>query len=266
MSLCLSCNFDYFRLIHDFYENETRCIEFLREHGVLPAAVQCLNCGKLCQFRNDKNVWRCMGYVLDKRHKKRKYCNFTVSDRKGTFLDKVKLPVWKLMIFLCQFLSEFWKHRPIIKYLNISSKTSVDWRSFCSEVSQFWYNNQEPIGGVDVEVEIDETLITHSKYHKGRPLTQCWLFGGIERTSKKFFVEALIDPGADNRKSETLIPLINRYIKPGSIIYSDSWRGYNKISESGYTHFQVNHSENFVDPNNPNIHTQNIERLWLDIK
>ena len=28
----------------------------------------------------------------------------------------------------------------------------------------------------------------------------------------------------------------------------------------------INHKQHFVDPNNPNIHTQNIERLWLDLK
>ena len=150
--------------------------------------------------------------------------------------------------------------------MNISSRTSVDWRSFCSEVTQYWFDNQQSIGGEGVEVEIDETLITHRKYERGRTLKQCWLFGGIERTSKLFFVVPLVEEGSENRSKETLIPLIQKYTKPGSIIYSDSWRAYNSISDYGFQHFTINHSENFVDPQNPHIHTQTIERLWRDIK
>ena len=52
----------------------------------------------------------------------------------------------------------------------------------------------------------------------------------------------------------------------GSIIISDKWKAYNKLSSLGYTHKTVNHSENFVDPEDPSVHTQNIERLWRDMK
>ena len=32
-----------------------------------------------------------------------------------------------------------------------------------------------------------------------------------------------------------------------------------------YIHYTINHKENFVGSSNPNIHTQNIERVWLDL-
>ncbi len=34
------------------------------------------------------------------------------------------------------------------------------------------------------------------------------------------------------------------------------------IENYNYKHFYVNHSKGFVDPDNPQIHTNNIERLW----
>lgn len=66
----------------------------------------------------------------------------------------------------------------MITGLKISSRTSVDWRSFCSEVTDFWFTEQESIGGPGIVVEIDETLIVRRKYGRGRVLSQVWLFGG----------------------------------------------------------------------------------------
>ena len=68
------------------------------------------------------------------------------------------------------------------------------------------------------------------------------------------------------RNKETLIPIIKKYIKPGSIIYSDKWGAYSTLSSHGYTHYQINHSANFVDPQDCSIHTQNIESLWRCFK
>ena len=50
------------------------------------------------------------------------------------------------------------------------------------------------------------------------------------------------------------------------------WRGYNAIlrlikgGKPIYKHETVNHSKNFLNPADPNIHTQNIGRLWKSAK
>jgi len=150
--------------------------------------------------------------------------------------------------------------------LHLSSATSVDGTSFCCEVTDYWFANQEAIGGVGIEDETDETLISRRRYGRGRMRKQIWLFGGIERVSKRRFVVPLTGSVGHKRNKETLIPLIKKYVKPESIICSDAWRAYNDLSQLGYKHYAVNHSKNFVDPGNPSIPTQNIERLWLDLK
>jgi transposase-like protein len=53
----------------------------------------------------------------------------------------------------------------------------------------------------------------------------CWVFGGIDRTTKKCFLELVKD-----RKAGTLLPIIRKWIKPGSNIISDGWQGYNDIA------------------------------------
>ena len=50
-----------------------------------------------------------------------------------------------------------------------------------------------------------------------------------------------------NRKQDTLLPLIQKWIKPGTIIHSDCWKSYNKLSKLGYTHVTVNHLKRFFD-------------------
>ena len=89
------------------------------------------------------------------------------------------------------------------------------------------------------------------------------MFGGIERSDNdfKFFVEIVPD-----RKEDTLLDVINRHIKPNTIIMSDEWRSYWNLDEQGFLHETVNHSQNFVDPNNPLVHTQTIESRWSCIK
>ena len=61
-------------------------------------------------------------------------------------------------------------------------------------------------------------------------------------------------------------------IAPGTRIITGMWRGYNAIprilkrGQPIYRHATVNHSQNFVNPEGPSVHTQNIERLWRSAK
>ena len=61
--------------------------------------------------------------------------------------------------------------------------------------------------------------------------------------------------------------MIQKFMLPGSIIYSDLWKSYNSIPtlSQNYTHLTVNHSQNFVNPES-NCRTQNIESLWSTYK
>ncbi|KII64339.1 hypothetical protein RF11_01143 [Thelohanellus kitauei] len=43
---------------------------------------------------------------------------------------------------------------------------------------------------------------------------------------------------------------------------TNCWKAYNELSECGYIHLTVNHSQNFVDRQDRFIHTQNIENFW----
>lgn len=132
-----------------------------------------------------------------------------------------------------------------------------------SVIEELTSGPQEVIGGPQLNVEIDETVISHRKYNRGRILATVWVFGGICRETQKAF--ALVVP---DRKAPTLNQEISDHIAPGSIIHSDSWAAYERIEQipnRNYTHLSVNHSENFINPNNGS-HTQNVERMWRSLK
>jgi len=132
-----------------------------------------------------------------------------------------------------------------------------------SVVSELTEGPQPTIGGQNLDVEIDETVISHRKYNKGRLLATVWVFGGICRQTKQAF--ALVVP---DRKASTLLQEIAGHIAPGTIIHSDTWASYQTIESipnKNFIHHMVNHSKNFLNTKNGS-HTQNIERMWRDLK
>lgn len=118
----------------------------------------------------------------------------------------------------------------LLNEFGISSRTYCDWASYIREICEFWVfkNCSDKIGGPNKVVEIDEAKFGRRKYNRGRILEGNWLFGGIERESKLFFMEPVV-----NRKKETLLEVIHRKIEPGTTIISDCWKAYDCLNDEG---------------------------------
>lgn len=78
--------------------------------------------------------------------------------------------------------------------VGLTTSTIADWFNFCREVCETYFmENHIVIGGVNEDgtskiVEIDESKFFHRKYHRGRWIDGHWVFGGIERGTKKCFL------------------------------------------------------------------------------
>jgi hypothetical protein len=108
-------------------------------------------------------------------------------------------------------------------------------------------------------VEIDESLFFRRKYNRGRYSGASWVFGMVERGSTKCAFFPVLD-----RSAATLLPIIKDNCHPGTTIISDCWAAYNALSQDpGFSHLTVNHSLNFVSPDNPVVHTQNFGIVGL---
>ena len=108
-------------------------------------------------------------------------------------------------------------------------------------------------------MQIDESKFGKRKYHRGHHVEGQWVFGGIEQDSGKCFLMAV-----DRRDEETLLPIIQKWIEPGTIIVSDCWKAYCNLEKHGYVHRTVNHSKEFVNENGDN--TNKIEGHWRQAK
>ena len=202
-------------------------------------------------FSRDCYVWRCSN----------KKCHKKVSIRRGSWFENHNLTLEQIL-----YHTYFWVYKCnqefVIHELGISERTIVDWYNFAREVCDTILQKTENniIGGPGIVVEIDESKFGKRKFHKGRRVDGVWVFGGIERDSKKCFFTTVED-----RKADTLVTIIKQHIKPGTTIISDCWKAYSSLNSEGFTHLTVNHSVNFVDPDS-GAHTNTIESTWRALK
>lgn len=256
---CEGCSFSFEDIIKKFKEDDEAATAFFQEHGVLPTVKLCPRCKSACKL-DSEGIFRCYRQKTNQKNKRVTKCRYSCSVNKGTWFEKVHLNSSANLLFINIFLRKYFCQVYCEENLGLSANSIVDWKIFCGEVCLDWVNNQPAIGGPGVIVEIDESKFGRRKYHRGKVVKGIWVFGGIERVSKKRFVVEV-----DKRDEETLISLCLKFIKPASIIYSDCWKAYGRLGDLGYEHYTVNHSANFKDPAT-GVHTNTIERLWKDIK
>ena len=121
---------------------------------------------------------------------------------------------------------------------------------------------QTVLGGPGRVVEFDESCFTKKKKYgrgSGGPQDHRWVFGMVERDHNGVKGRCLLFL-VDNRQRETLWPIIHNHIHPDTRIISDNYSVYHQLGPSrGWNHDMVNHSAQFVDGDDPTIHTQTIE-------
>lgn len=144
----------------------------------------------------------------------------------------------------------------------IDEKTIIDWYSLFRDACSSALLRKPVVlgqteGGVDTNiVEIDESLFGKKrKYHRGTGNQKYWVFGIVERGTRNSILQLV-----DKRDRDTLLPIIKRYVAPGSTIYSDKWAAYDTLSDEGYAHLSVNHSVEFKSDDG--CCTNAIEGLW----
>ncbi|KAG8225075.1 hypothetical protein J437_LFUL000054 [Ladona fulva] len=232
--------------------NDEECVRFLQEKGILHTNRVCKGGRDMkLRFRKNGNIYWICQFVE---------CIQYVGVRKDTWIYPSRLPLIDIILFIYGWCYEWTSIKWCERELNISRKAVVDWNNYLREVCSLkLLHSSKKIGGDNTTVEIYESLFNPRKYNLGKTQSQQWVIGGICRETKEVFLHLIPD-----RKKETVLPIVEECVLPGTKIYTDEHKAYEEIYKLGYDHHTVNHSQNFVDPT-IGAHTQ-IERWWRSSK
>ena len=201
----------------------------------------------------DGYEWLCRGVPGD-RHKVKR----TV--RGGSWFSMSKLSIMQILLTTYYWINKI-PNSVAADMAQVGLNAVTHWRSFCRELCLIWVSEScEKIGGPGVIVEIDESKFGKRKYHRGRRLEGRWVFGGVERGSRRSFFQVVESPS-----KEVLLDVIKTWILPGTTVISDCWQAYECLSEEGFVHLTVEHGLTFRDPET-GAHTNSIEGTWAAIK
>ena len=193
-------------------------MNFLLANGLVKRNQNCprANCRRRMILIRDRSV-------SDRFHCPKR-CS-TASICKGSFIEQSRMSIREIL-----YVAFCWAGKMPMKTATFVSgvrETSVlQWYQFLREkCSESLINCPNYVfGGPGVVVQIDESLVAKRKYHVGQ---QQWVFGLYDTSTKLGHIDLV-----DDRRAETLIPLIQKYILPGAYLqtvhclndYMQIWR------------------------------------------
>lgn len=228
------------------FSNENICIEYLEK--------QRWNGEPVCPFCGHKHIYRTnRGFKCANCLKK-----FTVTV--GTVFEnsKIKLSLWFAAIYLCTAHKKGISSLQLHRDLGVTQKTAWFMLHRIREIMKT--KAPEMLTGT---IEADETFIggKNKNRHEDKKVKASQGRSVKDKTP----VLGLLDDGKVNTtvikdtKAKTLKPIITSMVKKGSIIVTDEWKSYNKLSKD-YQHKVVNHKENQYVKDG--FTTNGIEGFW----
>lgn len=242
------------------FDNEENALLYLIENNYINKFETCRICDSKTKLYTNIKVYKCKNYK----------CRKSYSPLSGTIFSKMKLPL-NIQLHLLNYYILKMPPSSIAATLNISRNTVTSYnrlfRKYLKDKIKF--NRNFKIGGRNTIVEIDESKIAKRKNNRGHKVEGAWVIGGVERSrlknkiknenKKVFFVPI------ECRNKANIDQIINKYVKKGTMIYTDCWKGYNNIKNIGYKHKTVSHKKHFKDPIT-GVHTNTIEGTWSSLK
>jgi len=237
---------------------------------ILPSSKRCPKCHIIvfsCMPSDQTKVFNCST------------CSLQIKLFEGTLLQNSKLSLNQVDLLIKSFIkgknvSNAYDLLYSHKEERLNAKTVEKYFDLFNRITLKYYLNKLETCLLEGIVEIDETHLYKQKKssapHRPYVLGDIWLFGMKDRITKSFLIVPLL-----SREEKILIPLIRRFIRIGSTIYSDSFASYvnskscpkqSKLAQYNYPHEFVIHKIEFVSPYFPEVHTNSIESLWKDFK
>lgn len=231
-----------------YFPDEQSCIDILEEER--------WGGNIISPFDPTSKVYKCKG----NRYKCKttgKYFNV----KTGTIFEnsKISLRYWFYAIYMATSHKKGISSLQLSRDIHVTQKTAWFMLHRIRECLKV-----ECLECLAMEVEADETFIggKNKNRHKSKKVENAQgrsvkdktpVFGMVQRDG------LLIAKVVPNTQAQTLIPLVDQWVKPDSFIYTDEWQAYLQLNKS-YNHGIVIHGEGqYVSDR---AHTNTMEGFW----
>ena len=212
------------------------CNSSRKFYKICDGRLKCAKCKKY--FTLHKNLTKISRKLL-----KRIISEFVLEHSTNTILERVDISKYKLLKILTLLRIEMTKDIP-------------EMFSGIVEVDETYLGGQWKNKRLSVK---KDALIKGKNSKKGKGTSKQPTFGILCRNGQ-VWAELV-----ENVEKEDLQPRIEKQVKKGSTICSDTWRGYTGIAQKGYVHRLVNHSKNEYSDYRGN-HINGLEGFWGYLK
>ena len=246
------------------FPDDAACLDWLwrNRHSENGTHAECPKCEEWREFKRygtsqQRQSWTCTG------------CGHHLHPTAGTIFHKssTSLHLWFYAMYLMTSTRCGISAKQLERELGVTYKTA--WRMANLIRNKLMTQGVEPIGGKESTVEMDETYMGgrrkaryRSEELRGRPgpevAQKTPVFGMVQRRGN------IVALATDTVRSAELLPLVKARVLPGTMIYSDEFRGYDPLKSMGYPHKRIRHTERVYVSGD--VHTNTIEGFWSLVK
>jgi transposase-like protein len=240
------------------FPDDATCLDWLwrNRYSYDGTNAQCPKCEEVRPFARydtaqQRQSWTCTA------------CGHHIHPTAGTIFHKssTSLHLWFYAMYLMTSTGCGISAKQLERELGVTYKTA--WRMAHLIRTELMEQTDDIFGGT---LEADETYYGGSRKGKkgskqGRPGPDSHkipVFGVVERGGR---VMAVTVP---NVKMATVMPHIEKRVLPASTIYTDELKSYDRLTQRGYHHDRVRHSEAVYVSGE--VHTNTIEGFWSLMK
>ena len=212
-----------------------------------PGRRRCPSCGASKPYRLQEGRWRC----------RRRACQYTFGVRTGTWAGLSRVPdetwLWLVKLFELELTARQAAVQTGVSYPTAHKAFLLLRRAILVEAEPTLFRR---------EVEADESYFGARRPRRSRgdpknrgrsaPHKQP-VFGILERHGQ---VQVSVVP---NCSAETLRDHTLRWVKRGTLVYTDKWAGYDTLAFCGYQHLRVDHARHF---SRGAVHINGLEGFW----
>lgn len=196
-------------------------VMWLQERKLIASNLECPTCNNEMVLSEEKSLkdgytWKCSGLINNVKHSLKR------SIRRGSWFEKSTFALQDVLLLTYYWYREY-PHRTVQYEMKvISARTIIDWYNFCKGTCFDILLNRSKnvsIGGYGIKVELYESKFWKRSHSEDNHVVNHWVFCGLERDSSSCFLVSVAD-----KTSKTIDNVLNRYVQPGTIIYSDIWK------------------------------------------